>query len=141
MSVKTAAHLNFRGEARGALEFYRTVFGGDQLIVTYKDAGNIQDPSEADQVLWGQVTADSGFCVMAYDVPSRMPWSRGENSFFVSVRGSEAAEITTYWEKLSEGAAVLFPLAPSSWSALYGMLTDRFGITWVLDIEYASAAS
>ena len=57
------------------------------MVVSYTDAGNVQDPSEADQVMWGQVTADSGFRVMAYDVPSRMPWSSGENTFFLSVRG------------------------------------------------------
>lgn len=141
MSVKTVTHLNFRGDARDALEFYHAVFGGDHMIVSFKDAGNVQDPSEADQVMWGQVAAESGFHVMVYDVPSRMPWNRGENSFFVSLRGNAAEEISTYWEKLSEGATILQPLAPAAWSALYGMLKDRFGITWVLDVVNESAAT
>ncbi|MFE2596438.1 VOC family protein [Streptomyces sp. NPDC059396] len=137
MSVKAVTHLNFRGDARAALAFYQSVFGGNMTVVTYKDTGNVQDPSEADQVMWGQVAADSGFGVMAYDVPSHLPWHQGENAFFVSLRGEtgeSAEEITTYWEKLSDGAAVLRPLGPAQWAPLYGMLKDRFGITWVVDV-------
>jgi PhnB protein len=134
MTVSVTNHLNFRGDARAALEFYQSVFGGDITLVTYKDAHNVQVPSEANQVMWGQVTAKNGFRVMAYDVPSRMPWDEGKNAFFVSVRGDSDKEITALWEKLSVGATVAQPLAPSGWAPLYGMLKDRFGITWVLDV-------
>ncbi|AEN10656.1 MULTISPECIES: VOC family protein [unclassified Streptomyces] len=134
MSVTSVTHLNFRGEARAALDFYRSVFGGDLAIVSYQDAGAVDDPAEADQVMWGQVTAENGFRVMAYDVPSRLPWDRGENSFFVSVRGDDAAEVTEYWEKLSAGADVVQPLGPARWAPLYGMLRDRYGVVWVVDV-------
>lgn len=135
MSVKVVPHLNFRGDARAALEFYHSVFGGDIAIITYENAGNVQNPSEADQVMWGQVAAaDSGIRVMAYDVPSRMPWDQGEIPFFVSLRGDTTEEITAYWAKLSDGATVLQPLASAQWASLYGMLKDRFGITWVVDV-------
>jgi PhnB protein len=141
MTVSVTNHLNFRGDARAALEFYQSVFGGDLAIVTYQDAHHVQEPSEAQQVMWGQVSAKNGFRVMAYDVPSRMPWEAGMNAFFVSVRGDSAAEITSLWEKLSVGAAIVQPLAPSGWAPLYGMLKDRFGVTWVLDVatEYKAA--
>jgi PhnB protein len=134
MAVKSVTHLNFRGDARAALEFYRSVFGGGLATVTYKDAGSVQDPAEADQVMWGQVLADNGFHVMAYDVPSRMPWNQGENSFFLSLRGETTQEVTAYWEKLSEGATVVQPLGPAQWASLYGMLKDRFGVVWVVDV-------
>ncbi|MER7211676.1 VOC family protein [Streptosporangium sp. NPDC000239] len=134
MTVKSVTHLNFRGDARAALEFYQSVFDGDLAVVTYKDAGSVQDPAEADQVMWGQVLADNGFHVMAYDVPSRMPWNQGENSFFLSLRGESAQEITAYWDKLSEGATVVQPLGPAQWAPLYGMLRDRFGVVWVVDV-------
>ncbi|MEY2859360.1 MAG: hypothetical protein RLZZ74_3673 [Cyanobacteriota bacterium] len=132
--INVTNHLNFRGDARGALEFYQSVFGGDITIITYKDAQNVQHPSEANQVMWGQVAAQNGFRVMAYDVPSRMPWDKGKNAFFVSVRGDSDKEIAALWEKLSDGATVAQPLAPSGWTPLYGMLIDRFGITWVIDV-------
>jgi PhnB protein len=141
MTVSVTNHLNFRGDARAALEFYQSVFGGDLVIVTYKDAYSVQDPAEAGQVMWGQVAAKNGFRVMAYDVPSRMPWDQGKNAFFVSVRGDSTREITELWEKLSVGATVVQPLAPSGWAPLYGMLKDRFGITWVLDVAAEYKAS
>jgi len=140
MSVSVVTHLNLRGDARAALEFYRSVFGGDLTIVSYQDAGNVQDPAEANQVMWGQVAAANGFRVMAYDVPSRLPWSRGENPFFVSLRGETTEEITAFWEKLSLGATVVQPLAPAQWAPVYGMLKDRFGITWVVDVVSPYAA-
>lgn len=135
MSINTVAHINLRGNARAALDFYRSVFGGDLAAVTYADAHNVQSPDEADQVMWGQVTSAEGFQIMAYDVPSARPWSQGEGPFFVSVRGSDADEITGYWKKLSEGSTVLVDLAPAGWAPLYGMLTDPFGVTWVLDVS------
>jgi PhnB protein len=134
MSVHAVTHINLRGQARQALEFYQSVFGGHIAMVTYKDAGNVQNPADADHVMWGQVVSDKGFRVMAYDVPAGMPWSPGEIPFFVSVRGEDADEITGYWNKLQVGATIVQPLAPAAWAPLYGMLKDPFGITWVLDV-------
>lgn len=134
MTITTTTHLNFRGDARAALELYASVFGGDLAVVTYKDAEAVRDESEADHVMWGQVLADNGFHVMAYDVPAAMAYHRGENSFFVSVRGETVAEITGYWEKLSDAATTLVPLGPAGWAPAYGMLKDRFGVVWVLDV-------
>jgi len=142
MSVTTVPHLNFRGDARAALEFYRAASGGELVAMTYADAGGAPDvdPAEADLVIWGQVQAPGGFHVMAFDVPAARPFDRGDASFFVSLRGQGEEEITRLWEGLSDGATVVAPLAPSQWSPLYGMLTDRFGITWVLDVAVTYAA-
>ena len=140
MTIKTVTHLNFRGQARAALQFYQTVFGGELMVMTYKDANAVQAPEEAEQVMWGQVAASNGFQVMAYDVPSRLSYDRGEIPFFVSVNGTAAEEISDFWGKLSDGATIVAPLAPSGWSPLYGMLKDRFGVTWVLDVAVAHPA-
>ncbi|TDC53775.1 VOC family protein [Jiangella ureilytica] len=134
MTVTVVPHLNFRGDARAALEFYRSAFGGELVITTYRDMGAVEDPAEADQVVWGQVTGPNGFAVMAYDVPASRPWSRGDDPFFVSVRGTDAVELTAAWERLADGGSIRQPLGPAPWAPLYGMLTDRFGVTWVLDI-------
>jgi PhnB protein len=141
MTVTAVTHINLRGNARQALEFYQSVFGGQIVLVTYKDAGNVQDPSDADHIMWGQVDSDSGFRVMAYDVPVASPWNQGENAYFVSLRGNAAEEIAAQWKKLSEGSTILRPLEPAQWSPLYGMLKDKFGVVWVLDVAvpYAGA--
>lgn len=125
---------SLRGTAREALQFYREAFGGEVSLVTYADAHNVRDPLDADRIMWGQVAAEDGFRVMAYDVPGDTAWNPGENAYFVSVACDTAQQATARWQKLLDGASVIQPLAPSGWSALYGMLKDRFGVVWVMSI-------
>lgn len=139
MSVTTTTHLNFRGDARAALEFYRSVFGGEVALITYGDAGAAQDPAAANEIMWGQVQGGQGIHVMAYDVPAWMPYEPGVNAVFVSVRGTDADELTAYWKGLADGAEVVQELGAAAWSPLYGMLKDRFGVVWVLDLAVAAA--
>ncbi|WP_432969552.1 VOC family protein [Dactylosporangium sp. CA-233914] len=148
MSITTTAHLNFRGNAQEALEFYQSVFGGQIMVITYGDFGMPKELSDAGKVVWGQVAADNGFRVMAYDVPSQAgagtapaPATRRENGmtltgepFFLSVRGETVAEVGALWEKLAGGATIVEAYRPVQWAPAFGMLTDRFGITWILDV-------
>ncbi len=156
MSINAVAHLNFRGQAREALEFYRSVFDGKATVATYGDFGLPAGLPDADKVVFGQVTADNGFRVMAYDVPGEgvpgedapaaqgAPTTRRENGttittepFFLSVRGDSVDEVTGYWNRLADGATIIEALAPAQWAPAFGMLTDRFGITWILDVAAA----
>ncbi len=149
MSIKTTTHLNFHGEARSALEFYQSVFGGDLTIATYADFGMPADAPGADRVVFGQVANAYGFHVMAYDVPGESNAAtagstRRENgvtitdqAFFLSVRGESLADVQGPWDALTAGAKIVEPLAASAWSAGFGMLTDRFGVTWVVDVAAA----
>lgn len=154
MTITTTTHLNFRGDARAALGFYQSVFGGELTIATYGDFGMPKDAPGADGVVFGQVEAPGGFRVMAYDIPGSSAASAGpagstrrENgltitgqSFFVAVRGETLEEVQAYWSALSEGATIVEPLAASAWSPGFGMLTDGFGVTWILDVAVAYSA-
>lgn len=136
MSVQTTTHINFRGDARKALQFYHSVFGGDISIATYADIHAVEEPSQADQVAFGRVAAPNGFDIMAYDVQPSKVFNRGDNAFYVTLQGSDAEEIRTLWNALGDGAtATLIPLAPAAFAPLYGMLTDRFGVTWIVGVE------
>jgi PhnB protein len=151
MSINTTTHLNFRGDARAALEFYQSVFGGQVTIASYGDFGMPKDAPGADDVVFGQVLSDDGFQVMAYDIPGQAGGSAAQagstqrengvtvtdQPFFVSVRGETLEEVQRYWNKLSAGASIVEPLAASAWSPGFGMLTDGFGVTWILDVAAA----
>jgi PhnB protein len=150
MSIKTTTHLNFRGDARAALEFYRSVFGGQVTIRTYADFGMPAEVPGADNVVFGVVDNEDGFRVMAYDIPGRTVAASTTSStyrengttitdqpFFVSVSGETLDEVQGYWSALSDGASIVEPLAASSWSPGFGMLTDRFGVTWAIDVAAA----
>lgn len=154
MSITTTTHLNFQGEARTALEFYQSVFGGQLTIGSYSDFGMPKGLPGSENVVFGQVDAANGFRVMAYDIPGE-PGAQAiatssthrENGatftnqpFFVSVRGETLDEIQGYWAALATGAAIVEPLAASAWSPGFGMLTDQFGVTWILDVAAAHNA-
>lgn len=154
MSITTTTHLNFRGDARAALEFYQSVFGGQVVVATYGDFGMPKEAPGADKVVFGHVGTEDGFRVMAYDIPGQSHASAGsaastrrengvtitDQPFFVSVRGESLEEVQGYWEKLSAGASIVEPLAASAWSPGFGMLTDRFGVTWILDMAATHTA-
>ena len=141
MTVITTPHLNFRGDARAALAFYHSVFGGQIVLVSNEDAFSVETPDEAKQIKFGQVVGENGFQVMGYDVPASVSYDQGEKSLFVSVRGDSAEEITSLWSKLVEGSTILEDLAPSQFSPAYGMLKDAFGVVWVLDVAVAYEAA
>ena len=137
MTVTTTPHLNFRGDARAALELYHSVFGGQLVVVTNEDAHRVETPDEAQQVTFGQVVAESGFQVMAYDVPASVTYDQGEKSLFVSVRSDSAEEISELWGRFVERATIVTDLGPAEYSPLFGMLEDPFGVVWVLDVAVA----
>jgi PhnB protein len=137
MSVTTTTHLNFRGQAAEALQFYAEVFGGQVTAFTFAQGGDEQDTADGavgEQVKWGGVTAPNGFSIMAFDVPPGRPYDAGTDAVYVSVRGDDPAEITGCWQALVVGGTVRADLAPAGYAPLYGMVTDRFGVTWVLDV-------
>ncbi|GAB3150712.1 VOC family protein [Microbacterium neimengense] len=148
MTITTTTHLNFRGAARAALEFYQTVFGGRLIVATYADMGMPADVPGADRIVFGQLESADGFRVMAYDIPGQDAGGADagttsrtngvtltDRTFFQSVRGQSLEEMTVIWERLAEGADIIEPLAASAWSPGFGMLTDRFGVTWVVDVQ------
>jgi PhnB protein len=59
--------------------------------------------------------------------------------FFVSVRGETAEEVSALWDRLADGAEIIEKFGPSPWAPGFGMLTDRFGVTWILDVAAAYA--
>ncbi|MET3635910.1 MULTISPECIES: VOC family protein [Curtobacterium] len=134
MSIETTTHINFDGQAREALDFWASAFGGTVTAATYGQMGASQDPAWADRIVFGQVATDAGFRIMAFDVWPDQPYDQGANAFYVFVHGDDADEVTRYWEALSDGAEVRQPLAPSPWAPLAGQLRDRFGVVWQFDV-------
>ena len=79
---------------------------------------------------------------MAYDVQPSKSYNPGENAFYVTLQSTDADEVKTLWDALSDGAAaILIPLAPAAFAPLYGMLTDRFDLTWIVGVDTPERAS
>jgi PhnB protein len=135
MASRLNPYLNFRDTARQAIEFYQSVFGGELNVSTFGEFQATQDPAEVDKVMHAQLETPSGFTLMAADTPGYMDFSVGTNSAVSLSGGAEDdAELRGYWEKLSEGATIREELKTAPWGDAFGMLTDKFGTPWLINI-------
>lgn len=136
MTVRLNPYLRFEGAARAAMEFYRSVLGGELTVNTFGDFGAAGEPF-ADQIMHAQLETPAGFTLMASDTPPGMPYNPGTN-ITISLSGDDEELLRGYWDRLQDGATVGVPLAPQMWGATYGQCTDKFGIDWMINIGPAS---
>jgi len=95
MTTQLNPYLGFRGNARQAMEFYHSVFGGELTLNTFAESGASDDPAEQDQIMHGMVTSPNGLTLMGADTPSRMPYTPGDN-LSVSLSGDDEQELRGY---------------------------------------------
>jgi PhnB protein len=126
-------YLNFNGDAKVAMEFYHSILGGDLNIQTFGDSGQAKEDSEKDKVVHAQLKAE-GIDLMASDGHEDMKVVFGD-SVHLSLVGEDEATLTEIFNKLSEGGKVDMPLAKQFWGDTFGMLTDKFGIHWMVNIS------
>jgi len=132
-------YLSFRDTAREAMEFYKSVFGGELTVSTFADFHASEDPAEQDKVMHSQLTSPGGLVLMGSDTPNSMDYTSG-SSISISLSGDDEAELTGYYEKLAESGKVTEPLAKAPWGDSFGMCVDRFGINWLVNISGSAQA-
>jgi PhnB protein len=135
MTIHLNPYLGFKDNAREAMEFYHSVFGGELAISTFAELRASQDPAEDNLIMHSQLTIEGGLVLMGSDTPERMEYKPGTN-ISVSLSGENADEtiLTGYWNGLIVGANVTQPLASAPWGDQFGMCVDKFGITWLINI-------
>ncbi|WP_284974614.1 VOC family protein [Arthrobacter sp. efr-133-TYG-104] len=138
MATRLNPYISFRDNARDAITFYQSVFGGELNVSTFGDFQANEDPAEADKVMHAMLVAPNGFTLMAADTPSSMQHNPGDNiSVSLSGESSDDAELRDYWEKLIDGGTVTIPLEKAPWGDAFGMCVDKFGIAWLVNIAGA----
>jgi PhnB protein len=130
-------YISFDGNARDAMQFYEQVFGGTLALNTFGESGGIEGPG-ADKIMHGMLETPSGFTLMGADNPPGATHEPG-NNIAVSLSGDDDKELRGYWEKLSDCGTVVIPLQRQMWGDEFGMLTDRFGISWMVNIGQTAA--
>jgi PhnB protein len=130
-------YLSFRDNAREAMEFYQSALGGDLESNTFGEYGD-PDAPEAALIMHARLNTPAGFTLMGADTPPGMEHNPGSN-ITVSLSGDDADELRGYWDKLGEGATVTVPLEKQMWGDEFGMLVDRFGIGWMVNIAGSGA--
>ena len=135
MASRLNPYLSFGDNAREAMEFYKSVFGGNLTLNTFGEYGTQGD--EANKIMHAQLETDDGYTLMGADTPEGMSRNPGDN-ITVSLSGDDAEALRGYWEKLSEGGNVTMPMEKQMWGDEFGMCIDRFGTPWMIDIVPAS---
>ena len=132
MASRLNPDISFDGNAREAIEAYKDVFGGELTVSTFGDMGGAA-PGTEDKVMHSQLETTAGFTLMASDTPPGMPHQPG-NNIAVSLSGDDEAELRGYWDKLAGGGQVVMALEKQVWGDVFGMVVDRFGVTWMVNI-------
>ncbi|HEY9292640.1 MAG TPA: VOC family protein [Microlunatus sp.] len=138
MATRMNPYLSFRDNARSAMEFYQSVFGGDLTVSTFAEFHASEEADEQKKVMHAQLEAPNGLVLMASDTPKRMELSEG-SSISVSLSGEDESELRGYWDKLCDGGEVAMPLEAAPWGDVFGMCTDRFGTQWLVNVTQPRA--
>ena len=136
MGTKLNPYLGFRDNAREAMEFYHSVFGGDLTLSTFGENQASQDPDEQDHIMHGMLVTDNGLTLMGADTPKSMSYTPGDN-YSVSLSGEDEDELRRYWDGLSAGGKVAMPLEKAPWGDVFGMCADKFGVNWLFNVNGA----
>ena len=128
-------YLNFDGNAREAIGFYRDVFGGELTVMAFGDLGMTEHegrPIDPNGVMHGQLETPAGFTLMASDNP---PGTTGQTANgHISLSGPESDLLHGYWDRLAEGGRVDVPLEKAPWGDEFGQVQDRFGVNWLVNV-------
>jgi PhnB protein len=137
MTTQLNPYLTFPGTARDAMTFYQKVFGGELTMNTFGEFG--MEGEGSDGIMHAHLETEGGLVLMASDTaPGQGDGFRAGDHMSVSLSGDDEA-LRGYWSALCEGATVTMPLEKQMWGDEFGMLTDRFGIPWMVNIGSTSA--
>lgn len=133
-------YLNFMGNTEEAFNFYKSVFGGEFLALQrFKDtpeAGNLP-PEDQDKIMHVALPIGAGNVLMATDTLESMGHTLTVgNNVSISISTDSEAEADQLFNGLAEGGQVTMPLEKAFWNAYFGMVTDKFGIQWMVNYDY-----
>lgn len=134
-------YLTFNGNCRLAFDFYRSIFGGEfEYIGTFGDMPSEEgmEVSEAqkDRIMHVSIRISKETRLMGSDISEiHGPPFREGNNFSISIDVHSKDEADRLFQGLSEGGEVTMPMQKTFWSSYFGMLTDKFGINWMVSFE------
>lgn len=134
------AYLNFDGNCREAMSFYKECLGGELALQTVEGS-----PIEAQcpagikhHILHASLMKDT-LILMGSDMQGPEGFVKG-NTIALSLNCSSEKEIDTFFSNLSKHGKITHPLTESFWGATFGVLTDKYGIRWMLNYDKSQSA-
>ena len=134
MVTRLNPYITFAGNAREAMEFYQSVFGGDLDISPWGDMPDMpgNSPDMHDKLMHSMLTISDSVTLMGADMPD----SDGPKGspISVSLSGEDESELRGWREGISEGAEITAPFEKAPWGDTYGECIDRFGVRWMVNL-------
>ena len=133
---KINPYLNFAGNTEEAFTFYKSVFGGEfTMLQRFKDtpeAGRVPGP-EKEKIMHVSLPVGEATTLMATDALESMGHKLTVgNNIQLSIEAESKNEVDKLFKGLSAGGKVTMPLADTFWGAYFGMVTDKFGVQWMV---------
>lgn len=131
-------YVNYNGNCEDAFNFYKSVFGGEFMggIMRWGDNQECGEMSDADKNQVMHVSLPIGNSIlMGSDTPASMGGATYGNAYTVAIGSTDIEETRRIFDGLSEGANVTMALEKTFWGATFGMLTDRYGIQWLINCD------
>lgn len=136
MSQQLNPYLTFNGNCAEAMDFYAQTLGGTVEKMSFRDMG-----MDVDGVMHAALSTPAGFHVFASDLAPGMGMEFiPGNTMQISISGDESDALRGYWDALADGGQIMMPLERQAWGDEYGMITDRFGILWHVNISAPAQA-
>ena len=138
--MKISIYLTFDGQAREAFTFYQQILGGTLETMTFAQAPDAEQfPAEYHNRLMHACLTLDDHCLMASDtLPGEFCGGatyEGIKGCSISLHSESVAEGERLFAALSEGGQVQMPMEKTFWAERFGMLTDRFGVSWMVNCE------
>jgi PhnB protein len=138
MTARLNPYLAFRGNAREAMDFYASIFGGELTAMTFAEMGGMGMPEDEQHlVMHADLVVEEGIRLMGSDQPSSIEASTNGT---VSLSGDDEERLRGWYDGLAEGGTVTMPLEKAPWGDSFGQLTDRFGIAWMFNVAGSGGA-
>ncbi len=131
--TRLTPYLSFKdSKTKEAMEFYHGIFGGELKLQTFGETP-MDFPDEKKHLIMHASLQGGGADLFASDGPKDEDYVAGTN-VSISITGSDEAELRKYFDGLSEGGTVGQPLEKQFWGDLFGMVTDKYGIHWMVNV-------
>jgi PhnB protein len=129
-NIRLEVYLFFKGNCKEAMEFYKSVFGGELNITTYKDAGVNAEGTSPDWLMHSSLEGGE-VKLMGSDTAQASPVAKKVS---LSLGGTDEARMREIFDQLSAGGKVFSALKKEAWGDLFGSFTDKYGVEWMMNI-------
>ncbi len=131
-------YLMFEGNCREAMAFYQSLFGGTINAMTFGEVDDSCPVAMRDSIMHSSLTGGE-VVLLGSDNPQQKPAKSGNISLALS--GSDEQHLTQVFHQLAEGGKIVIPLEKQVWGDLFGVVSDRFGIDWMVNIGSSEAGN